>query len=126
MATISIKRVYESPSHRDGKRILVDRLWPRGLRKVDAAIDVWMKDIAPQPSLRTWFDHRADRFNEFKHQYLDELRSNPAVPTLLAIIGNHTATLLFAAHDTKINHAVILATFLTKAQLTTSPGRHVS
>jgi uncharacterized protein YeaO (DUF488 family) len=67
MALIEIKRVYERPSRGDGVRILVDRLWPRGLRKEDAHLDLWSKDIAPTPSLRVWFDHRADRFKEFNN-----------------------------------------------------------
>src|SRR4051794_17798787 len=66
MITISIKRVYETPSSRDGVRILVDRLWPRGMSKDAAALDLWCKELAPTPALRTWFDHRSDRFAEFK------------------------------------------------------------
>src|ERR1700710_1349070 len=69
MASIEIKRVYEPRSRDDGERILVDRLWPRGLRKESAHINLWEKNIAPTPSLRTWFDHRADRFAEFKRRY---------------------------------------------------------
>lgn len=116
MASIEIKRVYEPRSAGDGKRILVDRLWPRGLRKEEAAIDLWSKDIAPTPSLRVWFDHRADRFGEFKQRYRDELRSNPAVTVVLEAIGNRKATLLYAAHDTAVNHAVVLVEFLRKAK----------
>jgi uncharacterized protein YeaO (DUF488 family) len=116
MASIEIKRAYEPRSAGDGKRILVDRLWPRGLRKEDAAIDLWSKNIAPTPSLRVWFDHRADRFAEFKQRYRDELRSNPAVTVVLEAIGNRKATLLYAAHDTTVNHAVVLVDFLRKAK----------
>jgi uncharacterized protein YeaO (DUF488 family) len=116
MASIEIKRVYEPHSRNDGERILIDRLWPRGLRKEDAHIDLWEKNIAPTPSLRTWFDHRADRFNEFKRRYREELKSNPAVTEILEAIGNRKATLLYGARDTTINHAVILAEFLEKVR----------
>jgi uncharacterized protein YeaO (DUF488 family) len=116
MASIKIKRAYEPPSPEDGRRILVDRLWPRGLRKDAASLDLWSKDIAPTTSLRIWFDHRGDRFAEFKQRYRDELKSNPAVTDLLRQIGRRNATLVYAAHDPAVNHAVVLAEFLTKAQ----------
>jgi uncharacterized protein YeaO (DUF488 family) len=116
MASIKIKRAYEPPSPKDGRRILVDRLWPRGLRKDAASLDLWSKDIAPTTSLRTWFDHRADRFAEFKQRYRDELKSNPAVTEVLRQIGRRNTTLVYAAHDPAVNHAVVLAAFLTKAQ----------
>ena len=116
MALIGIKRIYEPGSRDDGKRVLVDRLWPRGLRKEDAHIDFWEKDIAPTPALRIWFDHRADRFNVFKRRYREELKSNPAVTEILKVIGRRRATLLYAARDATVNHAVVLAEFLKKAQ----------
>ena len=112
VASIEVKRVYEPRSRGDGKRILVDRLWPRGMRKADAAIDLWNKDIAPTPLLRTWFSHRPDRFNLFKGRYLKQLKSNPAVSEILDAIGDRNATLLYAARDTSLNHAVVLAEFL--------------
>lgn len=77
MADIPIKRVYEPPAKTDGKRFLVDRLWPRGLRKADAVLDGWWKDLAPSPALRTWFGHEPERFVEFKRRYKAKLRSNP-------------------------------------------------
>ena len=116
MASIEIKRAYEPPSPQDGKRILVDRLWPRGVRKDAAALDLWSKDIAPTTALRKWFDHRPDRFAEFKQRYREELKSNPAVSEVLKQIGRSKATLIYAAHDTEVNHAVVLADFLRKAQ----------
>jgi uncharacterized protein YeaO (DUF488 family) len=116
MASIGIKRAYEAPSPKDGKRILVDRLWPRGVSKDAAALDLWNKDIAPTTALRKWFDHRPDRFAEFKQRYRDELKSNPAVTEVLKQIGRSRATLVYAAHDPNVNHAVVLAEFLTKAQ----------
>jgi uncharacterized protein YeaO (DUF488 family) len=117
MASIKIKRAYEPPSPKDGKRILVDRLWPRGLSKAKAAFDLWDKDIAPTTLLRKWFDHRPDRFAEFKQRYRNELKSNPAVPAILRQIGRNKTTLVYAAHDPAVNHAVVLADFLIKAQL---------
>jgi uncharacterized protein YeaO (DUF488 family) len=116
MASIEIKRVYEPYSHGDGERILVDRLWPRGLRKEDACIDLWKKDIAPTPSLRIWFDHRADRFNVFRRRYREELKLNPAVTEILGAIGDRKATLLYAARDATANHAMVLAEFLKKTR----------
>jgi uncharacterized protein YeaO (DUF488 family) len=117
MASILIKRVYEHPSPEDGVRILVDRLWPRGVRKEAALLDFWNKGIAPTPGLRTWFDHRPDRFAEFRKRYIDELKSNPAVSEILGQIGRKRSTLLYAARDPAINHAVALAEFLGKAAL---------
>jgi uncharacterized protein YeaO (DUF488 family) len=116
MTSIEIKRAYERPTPTDGKRILVDRLWPRGLRKDAASLDLWSKEIAPTSSLRIWFDHRADRFAEFKKRYRDELRSNQAVTEILRKIGRGKTTLVYAARDPAVNHAVVLAEFLTKAQ----------
>jgi uncharacterized protein YeaO (DUF488 family) len=123
MASIEIKRAYEPPSSKDGKRILVDRLWPRGVRKDTASLDLWSKDIAPTPSLRMWFDHRADRFVEFKQRYRDELKSNPAVTEVLKKIGRSNATLVYAARDPAVNHAVVLAQFLTRAQARKSAAK---
>ena len=116
MASIEIKRVYEPPALKDGKRILIDRLWPRGLRKDAASFDLWSKEIAPTSSLRKWFDHRADRFVEFKQRYRDELKSSRAVTEILRQIGHGKATLVYAARDPAVNHAVVLAEFLTKAR----------
>ncbi len=116
MASIEIKRAYEPPSPKDGKRILVDRLWPRGLSKAKAALDFWDKDVAPTTALRKWFDHRTDRFAEFKQRYRNELKSNPAVPDILRHIGRSKTTLVYAAHDPAVNHALVLADFLAKAQ----------
>src|ERR1700753_3624175 len=112
MAATAIKRIYDGPASTDGMRILVDRLWPRGVSKDAAALDDWAKDVAPSPGLRTWFDHREDRFAEFKNRYLLELRSNPAVPDLVDQIGKRKATLLYGAKDPAINHAVVLARYL--------------
>ncbi len=111
MSSLRIKRVYERPSPDDGVRILVDRLWPRGLRKDAAALDHWCKDIAPSPELRKWFDHREDRFDEFKQRYRLELKSNPALAEFRKL-AKGKATLLYAARDEKVNHAIVLADYM--------------
>jgi uncharacterized protein YeaO (DUF488 family) len=126
MATVVIKRAYDPPSGRDGIRILVDRLWPRGLRKDTAALDLWAKDLAPTPSLRKWFDHRPERFAEFKRRYRDELKGNHAVPDVIGQIGKAKATLLYAAKDPMVNHAVVLADFLNRSRLRKSTTRQAS
>lgn len=110
--TFRIKRVYESASPSDGKRILVDRLWPRGLKKTDAALDEWMKDVAPSVPLRLWFGHDPDRFAEFGRKYKAELAKNPALAELRELGKGKVITLLYAAHDPKINHAVVLQSVL--------------
>ncbi|PTR30785.1 uncharacterized protein YeaO (DUF488 family) [Luteibacter sp. OK325] len=112
MPTLSVKRVYEEPSPRDGMRVLVDRLWPRGLTKEKAAVDLWLKKIAPSPTLRTWFDHREDRFEAFAEKYRNELEHNPAVAELRALVKKRKVTLVYGAHDTAINHAVVLEAWL--------------
>jgi uncharacterized protein YeaO (DUF488 family) len=112
MPSLRIKRVYEPPAPDDGVRILVDRLWPRGLSKEAAALDHWFKDIAPSPELRTWFDHREDRFDEFKQRYRIELKANPALADFRKLTKSGKVTLLYAAHDQKVNHAVVLADYI--------------
>jgi uncharacterized protein YeaO (DUF488 family) len=110
---VQIKRVYDEPGSDDGFRVLVDRLWPRGLRKENAVLDVWMKEIAPSPELRKWFGHDPDRFAEFSALYNKELADNPAINELQDIIKQHkTVTLLYAAHDPNINHALVLKNYL--------------
>ena len=112
---IRLKRVYAEPSSDDGYRILVDRLWPRGLTKERAAIDLWLKEIAPSASLRIWFGHKPERFAELSHKYIDELSNNTAVVTLEKLAARYPdLTLLYAAKDSAINHAVVLQKFLEK------------
>jgi uncharacterized protein YeaO (DUF488 family) len=108
-----IKRVYEPAEASDGYRVLVDRLWPRGVRKERAELDEWAKDVAPSPDLRTeWHQHR-ERFDEFAARYRDELDENPAVQALLAVGREHErVTLLFGARDEQVNHAAVLLGWL--------------
>jgi len=114
MPSISIKRVYDEPGTREGMRILVDRLWPRGLTKEKAAVDLWMKEVAPSPSLRTWFDHREDRFAEFRRRYRVELEHSPAAVELQALAAKRKVTLVYGARDEHINHAAVLAGWLRR------------
>jgi uncharacterized protein YeaO (DUF488 family) len=111
---LSIKRAYAAPEASDGFRVLVDRLWPRGVSKERAALDLWLKDVAPSTSLRSWFDHRADRFDEFARRYAAELEGNPAVERLREIIQEHShVTLVYGAKDPQVNQAAVLVRYLT-------------
>ena len=113
MGRLAFKRAYAPAEPHDGKRILVDRLWPRGLRRTDAAIDCWMKEIAPSPALRKWFDHDPARFAAFGDRYRQELDANPGpVESLCALLRKHDVTLLYGARDERINHASVLAAYL--------------
>lgn len=109
---IRVKRIYDEPDAADGTRVLVDRLWPRGVSKARAAVDVWLKDVAPSPELRVWFDHKPERFAEFSAKYTDELSHNPAAASLQELIAKGPVTLLYAAKDPRVNHAVVLQDFL--------------
>lgn len=112
-STISIKRIYEAPSKKDGYRVLVDRLWPRGIKKEYAKIDEWNKNLSPSALLRKWFDHRADRFKEFQKFYKKELlQQKDELNRLSGIADKKKVTLLYGAKDTKINHAVVLLDIL--------------
>jgi uncharacterized protein YeaO (DUF488 family) len=113
-----IKRIYESAQASDGTRILVDRLWPRGVKKTDAHLDHWMKEVAPTSALRLWFGHDPARFQEFKTRYDAELSGNPGVGELRKLGKGHSVTLLYAAHDPKVNHAVVLQAFLERQSKT--------
>ena len=109
---VLIKRVYEPASAADGTRILVDRLWPRGVSKARARLSFWMKDIAPSPKLRVWFGHRPERFKQFSRRYKKELARNAAVGELRKLARRKRVTLLYGAHDPKINHAAVLQAIL--------------
>lgn len=115
---IKIKRIYEPADPKDGFRILVDRLWPRGISKDKAKIDLWLKDIAPSPELRKWFNHKAKRFNEFKHKYRDELLKTNALNHVFELEKEKgIVTLLYAAKDSNINHAKVLLEVLNELKL---------
>jgi uncharacterized protein YeaO (DUF488 family) len=108
-ANVKLKRAYERPAEGDGLRILVDRLWPRGLKKTDAAIDQWAKDIAPSTTLRKWFGHDPARWEEFRRRYVEELREHPQeVARLRALARKSTITLVYSARDELHNDAVVL------------------
>lgn len=107
--TARIKRVYDAAVPGDGARVLVDRLWPRGVSKERAALDDWAKDVAPSTELRTWFGHDPERFDEFARRYRKELDGNPGVEALRALAGTPGGlTLLYAARDERHNEAVVL------------------
>ena len=110
---LQIKRIYEPPTADDGARVLVDRLWPRGVRKQAAELTVWMKDVAPSPELRKWFNHDPARSEEFGRRYRAELIHNSAADQLNQLLLNGPVTLLYAARDPACNHARVLADYLT-------------
>ena len=114
---VAIKRVYEPAADDDGRRILVDRLWPRGLSKEKAAVDLWLKEVAPSAELRKWFGHDPKKWGEFQRRYRAELDSNEdAVQTLRQAIGKGPATLVYGAHDEQHNQAVALRDWLTASK----------
>jgi uncharacterized protein YeaO (DUF488 family) len=112
---IKIKRVYEHPKQEDGMRILVDRLWPRGLTKKKASVDLWLKDIAPSTELRKWFAHDPDKWKRFRGRYQTEIRNNhDLIEVLKQKAGEGTITLIYGARDQKHNEALVLKQFLEK------------
>jgi uncharacterized protein YeaO (DUF488 family) len=112
--TVRIKRVYDDADPGDGFRILVDRIWPRGVSKDRAALGVWLKEVAPTTELRGWYDHREERFDEFAERYRAELEANPALAELRALVAEHpTVTLVFGAKDARLSQAAVLADVLS-------------
>lgn len=108
-ARIHLRRVYDAPGVDDGVRVLVDRLWPRGLSRARARMDLWLKEIAPSTALRRWFGHEPARWDEFVVRYRAELMANPApLSELVHLCRAGPVTLLFAAHDTERNNALVL------------------
>ena len=114
---VHVKRVYAAPAPEDGVRVLVDRLWPRGLSKTTAAIDLWLKDIAPSVTLRRWFNDNRTRWTEFTRRYAEELDTKAAsVAALVGACRRGRITLLFGARDERHNNATALRAYLTKKE----------
>jgi uncharacterized protein YeaO (DUF488 family) len=112
---VQIKRVYEPASSNDGDRVLIDRLWPRGVSRQNAKLDEWVKELAPSTELRQWFGHDPRRFEEFRRRYIEELRHERSRLTALRRRARDgTLTLVYSAHDTEHNDAVVLAQILSR------------
>jgi uncharacterized protein YeaO (DUF488 family) len=110
---INIKRVYDPVSGTDGTRLLVERLWPRGVKKTSLKIDSWLKDVAPSTELRQWFSHDPAKWDEFRHRYFNELKINPeAWQPIIEAAHQGVVTLIYSSHDTEHNNAVALEEFL--------------
>lgn len=110
---VTLKRAYEPPASDDGTRVLVDRLWPRGVRKDDAAVDLWLKDLAPSTKLRKWFAHDPDRWEEFQIRYADEVHNHPELYAQLRDLARKgPVTLVYSARDEVRNDAVVLRNLL--------------
>ncbi len=114
---IRLKRAYDTPSRTDGTRVLIDRIWPRGIKKTDAKIDLWLRDIAPSTELRKWFVHDPEKWNEFQRRYAEELQNaGEALETLQNHCANGRVTLVYAAKDTTHNNAVVLKRILQQRE----------
>lgn len=112
---VSFRRIYDSPGADDGRRILVDRLWPRGVSKERAKIDFWAREVAPSDELRQWYHHDHEKWSEFKRRYFAELDANPeAVAELERQLGNGSVTLVFASKEEKFNNAAALRDYLLR------------
>jgi uncharacterized protein YeaO (DUF488 family) len=108
-SNVRLKRAYEKPARGDGARILIDRLWPRGIRKADAELDHWLKEIAPSTALRKWFGHDPARWPEFRRRYAEEIRGHPdELAQLRSLARKGPITLVYSAHDELHNDAVVL------------------
>jgi uncharacterized protein YeaO (DUF488 family) len=120
---IHIKRTYDPAAREDGRRFLVERLWPRGMKKESLVMDEWLKEVAPSTELRKWFGHQPERWPEFQKRYKKELRANPAALTpLLDASKRGTVTLLYSAHDIEHNGAIVLRDFLSARQRRRAPS----
>ena len=119
------KRIYQEPARSDGRRILIDRLWPRGVSKEAAQIDFWAKVVAPSNELRRWYRHDASKWQEFRDRYFAELDSNPeGVAELRSQLGSGAATLLFSSKEERLNNASALCEYLESRRSLRSPGSH--
>ena len=119
---IHIKRAYEPSARGDGRRLLVERLWPRGMRKEALLLDAWVKDVAPSTELRKWFSHRVDRWSEFQRRYRRELSAHrDAWSPILEASRRGPVTLVYSAHDPEHNAAVVLRDYLTRRALKRAP-----
>jgi uncharacterized protein YeaO (DUF488 family) len=115
MAIVKAKRIYDPFAKTDGYRILVDRLWPRGMKKEDAHVNIWLKNIAPSTELRQWFHAEPGRWAQFRTKYLDELKKSNALDELLSYTKEHqTVTLLYSVKDEEHNHALIIEDLITQ------------
>jgi uncharacterized protein YeaO (DUF488 family) len=115
---LHIKRAYEPASPKDGRRFLVDRLWPRGVKKETLALTAWLKDVAPSDNLRRWFGHDPERWIEFRRRYRAELKSQPkVVQPLRDALSHGVVTLVYSAHDEAHNQAVVLRQYLLNARV---------
>lgn len=124
---IKLKRAYDSAGSSDGTRILIDRLWPRGVRKADAAIDLWARDIAPSTSLRKWFGHDPARWDQFRRRYSNEIhRNRDRLRELRSLAQKGRITLVFAAHDEAHNDAVVLREILLGRSIPRRPPIRIS
>src|SRR6516165_3496678 len=113
---IKLKRVYDSAASTDGKRFLVERLWPRGVKKADLKMDAWVKEVAPSPALRQWFSHDPGNWKEFQRRYFVELKANrEAIEPILEAVRDGSVTLLYSSHDQEHNNAVALKKYLDAA-----------
>ena len=116
---IKVKRVYEPAVSGDGTRFLVERLWPRGVKKSELKMDAWLKDVAPSTELRQWFGHDPEKWRDFRERYNRELRANPdAVQPIIAAAKRGTVTLLYSSHDTEHNNAVALMQYVSRRATT--------
>ncbi len=125
---IQLKRAYDRPSAEDGKRFLIERLWPRGIKRTELRIDAWLKDVAPSTTLRQWFSHDPDKWNEFRRRYFAELDKNPdAWEQLLQAAQRGRVTLIYSSHDQEHNNAVALREYLEgKAKRHRQPGKRAA
>jgi uncharacterized protein YeaO (DUF488 family) len=110
---VRLKRVYDQPGDQDGTRVLVDRLWPRGIKKGNAAVDLWLKDIAPSNELRRWFSHEPTKWPEFKKRYFEELEGKgDALQKMVELASRGKVTLLYSSKEEKFNNAVALKEYI--------------